>query len=145
METSFLSTGNSMALFRVFPAGGNDYWNLGEATQPTFQSRLNIVSTLWINVEITLIWRWKCNKIRHRIFNVAQRLYNVSARRWNNVETTLHNVKTTSHNGDTTFYQYCARLFRRCATSFQCCFNVGHWRCIDVVQRCFSVVSILAS
>ena len=28
-------------------------------TQPTFQRRINVVSTLWINVEITLIRRWK--------------------------------------------------------------------------------------
>ena len=26
-------------------------------TQPTFQRRINVVSTLWINVEITLIQR----------------------------------------------------------------------------------------
>ena len=58
-------------------------------TQPTFQRRINVVSTLCINVEITLIRRWKWNKIRHWIFNAAQRWYNVSARRWNNVETTL--------------------------------------------------------
>ena len=58
-------------------------------SQPTFQCRINVVSTLWINVEITLIRHWKWNKIRRRIFNVAQRWYNVSARRWNNVETTL--------------------------------------------------------
>ena len=42
-----------------------------------------------------LIRRWKWNKIRRRIFNVAQRWYNVSVRRWNNIETTLHNVGTT--------------------------------------------------
>ena len=60
---------------------------------------INIVSTLWINVEITLIQRWKWNKMRRRIFNVAQRWYNVSSvRPWNNVKTTLHNVKTTLHN-----------------------------------------------
>ena len=58
-------------------------------TQPTFQRWINVVSTLWINVEKTLIWRWKWNKIRRRIFHVAQRWYNVSARRWNNAGTTL--------------------------------------------------------
>ena len=65
------------------------------SSQPTFRRRINVVWTLWINVERTLIRRWKWNKIRRRIFNVAQRWYNVSARRWNNVETTLHNVGTT--------------------------------------------------
>ena len=65
---------------------------------------------LWINVEITLIRRWKWNKIRRRIFNVAQRWYNVSARRWNNVETTLHNVETTLHNVGTTLIQRCFNL-----------------------------------
>ena len=49
--------------------------------------------------------RWKWNKIRRRIFNVAQRWYNVSVRRWNNVETTLHNVETTLHNVDTMLFQ----------------------------------------
>ena len=67
---------------------------LFESTHPTFQRRIIVVSTLWINVEITLIRHWKWNKIRCRIFNVAKRWYNISARRWNNVETTLHNVKT---------------------------------------------------
>ena len=41
------------------------------------------------NVETTLIRRWKWNKTRRPIFNVAQRWNNVSARRWNNVETML--------------------------------------------------------
>ena len=58
-------------------------------TQPTFQRWINVVSTLWINVEMTLIRRWKWNKIRRRIFNVAQRWYNVSAWRWNNADTKL--------------------------------------------------------
>ena len=71
--------------------------------EPTFQHRINVVSALWINVEITLIRRWKWNKIRRRIFNVARLWYNVSARHWNNVETTLHNV---------------------CTTLMQCCFNL---------------------
>ena len=49
------------------------------SAQPTFQRRINVVSMLWINVEITLIRRWKWNKIRRRIFNVAQRWYNFEA------------------------------------------------------------------
>ena len=32
------------------------------SSQPTFQRRINVVSTLWINVEITLIRHWKWNK-----------------------------------------------------------------------------------
>ena len=79
-------------------------------SQPTFQRRINVVSTLWINVEITLIRRWKWNKIRRRIFNVAQRWYNVSVRRWNNVETTSHNVGTTLHNDGTTLIECCFNL-----------------------------------
>ena len=61
----------------------------------TFQRRISVVSMLWINVEIILIWRWKWNKIRRWIFNVAERWYNVSVRRRNSNETTLHNVDTT--------------------------------------------------
>ena len=75
-------------------------------TQPTSQRRINVVSTLWINVEITLIWLWKGNKIQRRIFNVAQHWYNVSA----HVETTLHNVETTLHNVGTTLIQRCFNL-----------------------------------
>ena len=58
--------------------------------RPTFQRRINVVSTLWVNVEITLIRRWKWNKIRRRIFNVVQRWYNVAWNNgaWNNVDTT---------------------------------------------------------
>ena len=52
-------------------------------------SWINIASTMWINVERTLIRRWKWKKIRRRIFNVAQRWYNFGVRRWSNVETTL--------------------------------------------------------
>ena len=70
-------------------------------TQPTSQRRINIVSTLWINVEITLIWLWKGNKIRRRIFNVAQHWYNVSA----HVETTLKQRYTTSKQRCTTLVQ----------------------------------------
>ena len=53
------------------------------------------ISMLWINVEITLIRRWKWNKIRRRIFKIAQRWYNVGARRWNNVAKRWYNVDTT--------------------------------------------------
>ena len=69
-------------------------------SQPKFQRRINIVSTLWINVEITLIRCWNWNKIRRGFFNVAQSWYNVKTRRRNNVEKMLHNV-------DTTLYQHC--------------------------------------
>ena len=76
-------------------------------SQPTFQRWINVALMLWINVEITFIRRWKWNKIRRRIFKVAERWYDVSARRWNNVETTLHNVETTLHNVCTTLIQRC--------------------------------------
>ena len=79
-------------------------------SQPTFQRWINVVSMLRINVEITLIRHWKWNKIRRRIFNVAQPWYNVSARRWNNVETTLHNDETTLHKVGTTLIQRCFNL-----------------------------------
>ena len=94
-----------------------------DTAQPTFQCRINVVSTLWINVEMTLMQRWKWNKIRRRIFNVVQRRYNVGVRRWNNVESTLHNVDTAA--------------FQRRTTSFQHCFNVD----VALSQRCFNVAS----
>ena len=77
--------------------------------QPTFQSRINVVWTLSITVEITLVRRWKWNKIRRRIFNVAQRWYNFGARRWNNVEITLHNNETL-YNVGTKLIQRCFNL-----------------------------------
>ena len=46
--------------------------DLQKNTQPTFQRRINVASTLWINFEITLIRDWKWNKIRRQIFSVAQ-------------------------------------------------------------------------
>ena len=58
-------------------------------SQPTFQRRIDFISMFWINVEITLIRRWKWNKIRRQIFYVAQHWHNVGVRRWNNAETTL--------------------------------------------------------
>ena len=60
-----------------------------------FQCRINIVSMLWINIEITLIQLWKWSKIRCRIFNVAQRWYNEGVRRWHNVETTWYKFFST--------------------------------------------------
>ena len=36
------------------------------AIQPTFQRLINVIWTLWINIEITLIRRWIWNKIRGR-------------------------------------------------------------------------------
>ena len=58
--------------------------------QTIFQRRINVVTTLWINVEITLIQHRKWNKVRRRFISVAQRWYNVGLRRWINVKTTLY-------------------------------------------------------
>ena len=66
-------------------------------SQPTFQRWIDFISMYWINVEITLIRRWKWNKIRRQSFNLAQRWCNFSARRWNNVETTLSNDDANLH------------------------------------------------
>ena len=60
-----------------------------------------------VNIEITLTPRWKWNKIRRRIFNVAPHWYNISARRWSKVKTTLHKVETTLHNIGKSLYQRC--------------------------------------
>ena len=87
-----------------------DVLSLSVPSQPTFQRQINVVSTMWINVKITLIRRWKWNKIWRRIFNVAKRWYNVSARRWNNIETTLHNLEIMKHNVTTTLIQRCFNL-----------------------------------
>ena len=92
-----------------------------DTVQPTFQRRINVVSTLWIAVETTLIWRWKWKKIRSLIFNVAWHWYNVGVQHWNNVKSTLHSVDAT--------------VFQRCTTSSQHCFNVD----TALSQRCFNV------
>ena len=100
--------------------------NSGDVSQPTFRRQINVVSTLWINVEITLIRRWKWNKIRRRFLNVAQRWYNVGVRRWNNVDRTLCNAKST--------------LFRRRTTSFQRWFNVDYNLISTFFQRGLDVI-----
>ena len=64
----------------------SQHFNVGSTL---FQRWINVVWTLWINIGITFIRRWKWNKIRRRIFNVAHCWYNVGVRHWNNVETTL--------------------------------------------------------
>ena len=38
-------------------------------------------------------------------------------------------------NVDARLKQRCIKLLQRCVTLFWGCFNVGHWRCINVVQR----------
>ena len=55
-------------------------------------------------------WSWKWNKIRGRIFNVAQRWCNVNVRRWNKVETTLYNVEKTLHKVGATLIKRCFNL-----------------------------------
>ena len=81
-------------------------------SKPTFQRRINVVSTLWIDVETRLSRRRKWKKIRRQIFNIAQRWCNVSARRWNNLET-IQKVQTRLHNASTTLIQRCFNLASR--------------------------------
>ena len=104
---------NMIAYLAVFPPASN-------VGSTLFHRWINVVSTLWINVEITLIWRWKWNKIRCRIFDVAQRWCYVGARRWNNVKTTLHNIETTLHNVGTTLIQ---RFFNLASTLVKAILN----------------------
>ena len=91
-----------------------------DTTLPTFQCQINVASILQITVQITLILRWKWNKIWNRIFNVPQHWCNVGVQHWKNVKSTLHNVNAT--------------VFQCCTMSFQCCFNV-----MTLSQRCFNV------
>ena len=49
VETSFLSTGNSIVLFRVFSATRNYYWNLGEVKFQR-QNIFLLVNTSFINI-----------------------------------------------------------------------------------------------
>ena len=79
---------------------------LKDITQAIFQRRINVVLTLWINVETTLIRRWNWNKTRRWFINVVQRLYNVGLRRWNNFKTMFHNVETTSKQRCITLKQH---------------------------------------
>ena len=85
-----------------------------ECTHPTFQRRVNIVSTFWITVEITLIRRWKWNKNRSLIFNIAQHWY-VFVQRWSNVKSTLHIV-------DPNIFEHC---FNVDMASSQVCLNMA--------------------
>ena len=94
-----------------------------DTTLPTFQPQINVVSTLCITVQITLIRRWKWNKIRSPNLNFAQYWYNVSVQRWSKVKSKLHNGN--------------AIVFQRYTVSFQSCFNVDR----TLSQRCFNVAS----
>ena len=71
-------------------------------TQPTFQRWINVVSTLWINVEITLIRHWK--------WNGFSTLHNTDATSVPDVEAMLHNIETKLHNVGTTLIQRCFNL-----------------------------------
>ena len=46
------------------------------SSQPTFQRRINANTRLCMNVEITLIRRWKWKAIQRHIFNVGKLWYN---------------------------------------------------------------------
>ena len=82
--------------FNVDPQRWSDVEMLAKKheTQPTIQRRMNLVSTLWINVEITLIRRWKWNKIQ-RYFqnptflksNLIINIILTPQRYWNYIET----------------------------------------------------------
>ena len=89
-----------------------------DATQPTFQGRINGVSSLWIAVELTLKCCWKWNKIRSQIFNATQHWFKVSVQHWNNVKSTLQNVDAT--------------ILQRYTTSFQPFFQ--RWYHLNVVS-----------
>ena len=96
-----------------------DFW-----TQPTFQRRINVVSKLWINVEITLTRRSTLSKIRRRIFNVARRCYNVGVRRRENVEATL--IQRDCINVASTFSQLqTPTLFQRGLNISKSCINIS--------------------
>ena len=68
-----------------------------DTIQPAFQCQINIVLTLWMAVEITLIQRWKWNKIWSWIFNVAQHWYNVSVQHRNNIKSNLQYIDAMLH------------------------------------------------
>ena len=91
-----------------------------DTTLPTFQRWINVVSTLWITVQIKLILRWKWNKIQSRIFNVAQHWYNVGVQRSSNVRCNVN-----------------VSVFQLCTMSFQLCFNVD----MALSKRCFDLAS----
>ena len=99
-----------------------NFWNF----QSTLQRRIKVVSTSWINVEITLICRSKWNKFRGRIFSLAKLWYNVGVRR------RCYYIETTLRSIDAMVYQLCTTLF-------QCYFNID----MTLSQRCFKVTSTL--
>ena len=110
----------------ILKVGGRIFLKINffiDTTQPTFQRRINVVSTFWITLEITLIRRGKRKKIRNRSFIVAQDWYKIGVKRWNNVKSTMHIVDGT--------------VSQSCATSFQRCFNGD----MTLSQRYFNVVS----
>ena len=81
-------------------------WNIYEICFNSHPDNISKSNQRCLNV---VNHRWKWNKIRRRIFNVAQRWYNFGARRWNNVEITLHNNETL-YNVGTKLIQRCFNL-----------------------------------
>ena len=90
---------------------------------PTFQRRFSVVSTLLITIQIMLTLRWKWNKIRNWIFNVAKYWYSAGIQCWSNRKSTLHDMNAT--------------VFQRYAMSFQRCFNID----MTLSQNCFNMAS----
>ena len=62
---------------------------VGIFPQPTFQRRINVVSTLWINVDPTLKMKQNPTSDFQRCTMLIQRLCPTLKQRWHNVDTTL--------------------------------------------------------
>ena len=85
-----------------------------DTTLLTIQRWINVVSTLQITVQITVILRWKWSKTGIRVFNVAQHCYNVGMQGCNNVAERQRNRFTTLHNVASTLFQRYMVLSQRC-------------------------------
>ena len=96
------------------------------------QRCFNVVGQRWKKVDLTLKMKQNLTPDCQRFTTSVQCQCLTLKQRRNDVAQRRNNL-----------VQRCARLLRSCAASFRCCFNVGHWLCIDIVQRCFNVASIL--
>ena len=112
MSHIFLKLGNISLLFSTF-------WKLSysqrsfDVYQRYETLRWNSIALLLISIQITLIWRWKWNKIQSWAFNVTQHWYDVVIQHWDNAKSMLCNVIGPVFQCSAMLFQGCLNISQR--------------------------------